>query len=128
MVDETPTIEASSRSSAQAMKDLEEVDEIVHEFTRTRFPRLAAREERLPPTIPQSHSWTEESSNRMNDVLFAVMNDHSAKMSGTGPLNEEDIPRLREEWKKSCHDIMQGAPEKLPEFYTPPPLPGGILQ
>jgi hypothetical protein len=28
MVDETPTIEASSRSSAQAMIDLEKVDEI----------------------------------------------------------------------------------------------------
>jgi hypothetical protein len=38
MVDGTPTIEASSRSSAQAMIDLEEVDEIVHEFTRTQFP------------------------------------------------------------------------------------------
>jgi len=48
----------------------------------------------------------------MNDILFAVMNDHSVKMSSTGPLNEEDILRLREEWKKSCHDIMQGAPEK----------------
>jgi hypothetical protein len=68
------------------------VDEIVHKFTRTQFPRLAAREERLPPTIPQSHSWTEESLNRMNDVLFAVMNDHSAKMSNTGPLTDEDIP------------------------------------
>ena len=94
MVDETPTMEASSRSSAQAMIALEEVDEIVHEFTRTQFPRLAAREERLPPTIPRSHSWTEKSLNRMNDVLFAVMNDHSAKMSDTGPLTEEDIPRL----------------------------------
>ena len=114
MVDETPTIDASSRSSAQAMLDLEEVDEIVHEFTRTRFPRLASREERLPPTVSRSQSWTEESSNRMNDVLFAVMNDHSAKMSDTGPLTEDDIPRLREEWKKSCHDIMQGAPEQLP--------------
>jgi hypothetical protein len=35
MVDEMPTIEASSRSSAQAMIDPEEVDEIVHKFTRT---------------------------------------------------------------------------------------------
>jgi hypothetical protein len=49
----------------------------------------------------------------MNDVLFAVMNDHSAKMSDTGPLTGEDIPRLREEWKKLCHNIMQGAPEQL---------------
>jgi hypothetical protein len=64
MVDEMPTIDASSRSSAQAMLDLEEVDEIVHEFTRTQFPRLASREEHLPPTISRSHSWTEESLNR----------------------------------------------------------------
>jgi hypothetical protein len=49
----------------------------------------------------------------MNDILFAVMNDHSAKMSSTGLLTEEDIPRLQEEWKKLCHDIMQGAPEQL---------------
>jgi hypothetical protein len=50
----------------------------------------------------------------MNDVLFAVMNDHSVNMSGTTLLTEEDIPQLQEEWKKSCHSIMQGMPEQLP--------------
>jgi hypothetical protein len=52
MLDETPTVEASSRSSAQAMIDLEEVDEMVHKFTRTQFPQLAACEECLLPMIP----------------------------------------------------------------------------
>jgi hypothetical protein len=49
----------------------------------------------------------------MNDILFAVMSDHSEKMSSKGPLTKEDIPCLQEEWKKSCHDIMQGTPEQL---------------
>ena len=53
-------------------------------------------------------------SNRMNKVLMAVMDDHSAKVSQMGSLTQEDIPCLREEWMKSCKDIMQGAPNKLP--------------
>jgi hypothetical protein len=73
MVDEVPTIEASSRSSAQAKIDLKEVDEIVHEFTRTQFPQLAARKEHLPSMIPQSHSWTEESSNSVRATLCSKL-------------------------------------------------------
>ena len=45
---------------------------------------------------------------------MAVMDDHSAKVNQMGSLTQEDIPRLREEWMKSCKDIMQGAPNKLP--------------
>jgi hypothetical protein len=33
-----------------------------------------------------------------------------------GPLSKEDFPRLREEWKKTCEDIMGGVPERLPPF------------
>jgi hypothetical protein len=53
-------------------------------------------------------------TDKMNEVLMAVINDHSSKASKMGPLTEEDIPRSREEWMKSCEDIMKGAPEKLP--------------
>ena len=53
-------------------------------------------------------------SNRMNKVLMAVMDDHSAKVNQMGSLTQEDIPRLRKEWMKSCKDIMQGALNKLP--------------
>jgi hypothetical protein len=70
--------------------------------------------EHSPPTVPQDRSWTEESVNRMNNVLFTVMNEHSAMTSQIGMLTEEDISRLREGWRKLCHDIMQGALEHFP--------------
>ena len=50
---------------------------------------------------------------RMNEVLMAVMVDHEMKVGQMGSLTEEDIPCLREEWMKSCQDIMGGAPERL---------------
>ena len=50
----------------------------------------------------------------MNKVLKAVMDNHSVKVSQMGSLTQEDIPCLREEWMKSCKDIMQGALNKLP--------------
>jgi len=31
-----------------------------------------------------------------------------------GPLTEQDIPQLHEDWKKSCKDIMSGALDRLP--------------
>ncbi|KAF8239476.1 hypothetical protein L208DRAFT_1237013 [Tricholoma matsutake] len=31
-----------------------------------------------------------------------------------GPLSKKDLPRLREEWKQSCQDILNGVPDKLP--------------
>lgn len=43
---------------------------------------------------------------RMNEVLMAVMDDHLSKVSKMGSLTEQDIPRLHEEWMKSCKDIM----------------------
>ncbi|KAF8220212.1 hypothetical protein L208DRAFT_1335129 [Tricholoma matsutake] len=32
----------------------------------------------------------------------------------TGPLSKKDLPCLREEWKQSCQDILNGVPDKLP--------------
>ncbi|KAF8219179.1 hypothetical protein L208DRAFT_1342491, partial [Tricholoma matsutake] len=31
-----------------------------------------------------------------------------------GPLSKKDLPRLREEWKQSCQDILSGVPDKIP--------------
>ena len=52
--------------------------------------------------------------NRMNSILMAVMEDQPRKMNQHGSLTEKDIPRLCEEWMRSCEDIMKGAPERLP--------------
>jgi hypothetical protein len=49
----------------------------------------------------------------MNEVLMAVIDDHSAHVNGKGPLMKEDIPRLHKEWMKSCEHIMRGVPEQL---------------
>jgi len=55
-----------------------------------------------------------EENNRMNKVLMAVMSDHKDRVNQMGPLTEKDIPRLRKDWKRSCKDIMNGAPDRLP--------------
>jgi len=44
---------------------------------------------------------------------MAIISDHKDRVNQMGPLMEKDIPRLRKNWKKSCKDIMNGAPERL---------------
>ncbi|KAF8222629.1 hypothetical protein L208DRAFT_1053436, partial [Tricholoma matsutake] len=36
------------------------------------------------------------------------------KAKSKGPLSKKDLPRLHEEWKQSCQDILNGVPDKLP--------------
>ncbi|KAF8226260.1 hypothetical protein L208DRAFT_1226040, partial [Tricholoma matsutake] len=36
------------------------------------------------------------------------------KAKSKGPLSKKDLPCLREEWKQSCQDILNGVPDKLP--------------
>jgi len=55
-----------------------------------------------------------EENNRMNKVLMAIMSDHKDRVNQMGLLTEKDIPRLCEDWKRSCKDIMNGAPDRLP--------------
>jgi hypothetical protein len=50
----------------------------------------------------------------LNDVLFAICEDLASKAKAEGRLTKEDLPRLREEWKQSCQDILNGVPDKLP--------------
>jgi len=54
-----------------------------------------------------------EENYRMNKVLMAIMSDHKDRVNQMGPLTEKDIPQLREDWKRSCKDIMNGAPDRL---------------
>ncbi|KAF8218887.1 hypothetical protein L208DRAFT_1185467, partial [Tricholoma matsutake] len=50
----------------------------------------------------------------LNNVLFAICEDLADKAKSRGPLSKKDLPRLREEWKQSCQDILNGVPDKLP--------------
>jgi hypothetical protein len=110
MVDEANAFDTSTKEPGRLMEELKEVDEIVYEFLR-RISRKEGEKE-SEPRVYQPREKVD--NNRMNSVLMAVMEDHSRKMSQKGSLTEEDIPRLREEWMKSCEDIMKGAPERLP--------------
>jgi len=44
---------------------------------------------------------------------MAVMSDHKDRVNQMGSLTEKDIPRLCKNWKRSCKDIMNGAPDRL---------------
>jgi len=44
---------------------------------------------------------------------MAVMSYHKDRVNQMGPLTEKDIPQLCEDWKRSCKDIMNGAPDRL---------------
>jgi len=44
---------------------------------------------------------------------MAIMSDHKDRVNQMGPLMEKDIPCLCEDWKRSCKDIMNGAPDRL---------------
>ena len=111
MVKRAPTLNNSFRALKQVREELEELDEIVQEFTRGRDPRAQEVETgRTGPYRPRKQT----DMDRMNKVLLAVMDDHLSRVSKMGSLMEKDIPRLREEWMKSCKDIMSSAPERLP--------------
>jgi hypothetical protein len=88
-------------------------EEIIREFTRDRYPdglRFEANDvdALVPVVLPQ------EQMDDLNDVLFAMCEDLAGKARANGPLTKQDIPRLREEWKNSCQDILGRVPDKLP--------------
>jgi hypothetical protein len=110
IVNNALTADNGTKSAFQARKELEEVDEFIQEFSRAKWPQSFMSDEAEQKFRPQR----KVDSNWINEVLMAVMEDHAAKVSVIGTLTEEDVPRLHEEWKKSCKDIMQGAPDHLP--------------
>jgi hypothetical protein len=56
----------------------------------------------------------------LNDVLFAICEDlagFAGKAKAESCLSKEDLPHLREEWKQSCQDILNGVPDKVPPLW-----------
>jgi hypothetical protein len=111
MVDEAPDIINSGQDPTQVRRELEELDKIVQEFSRASYPKKYARTDRSQTAYQPRRKLDID---KMNEVLMAVIDDHSAHVDELGPLTEKDIPHLRKEWMKSCEDIKGGAPEQLP--------------
>jgi hypothetical protein len=110
MIDDAPDIIKSGQDLRQIRKELEELDEIVQEFSRVSYPTKYVRNNR-PHTTYQPRQKVD--ADKMKKVLMVVIHNHSACIKGKGPLTKEDIPHLCKEWMKSCEDIMRGALEQL---------------
>ena len=106
-----PAIGHSGKHANAIRRDLRFADEFVQEFTRARYPRddEGPGSETEGPPLEQ-----ENRKNDLSELLFAVVEHHTARVKEMGSLSEKDIPRLREQWKTSCRDIMQGVPECVP--------------
>jgi len=85
------------------------VDEIVQEFMEGK--NLHGNENECGSSNQEVNNL--EENNRMNEVLMAIMSNHKDRVNQMGPLTEKDIPQLHEDWKRSCKDIMNGAPDRL---------------
>ena len=73
--------------------DKEEMDEIVHEFTRERYPEgpNCGGSEGLALS---SKDFIPEQRSDMNEMLFAICEELATQAKAEGPLMKEDIPRL----------------------------------
>jgi hypothetical protein len=90
---------------------LEELDEIVQEFSRReRTQKYVLGKQYKRNFQPRGVNM----SSRTNEVLVAAMRETINKTNQKGSLTREDIPRLCEEWMMSNEDIMNRAPEWLP--------------
>src|ERR1700676_401930 len=99
--------------SEDDLENKDDLEEIVHEFTRDRFPD-GPHFERETFEAPDPAMLPPDQVDDLNDVLFAICEDLAGKAKAEGRLSKEDLPRLREEWKQSCQDILNGVPDKLP--------------
>ena len=111
MVEKATNLDRNGKDLKQLRQELHELDEIVQDFSRQQ-DRWKEMRSKIPTMRYMPRHKID--NDRMNKVLMAIMDDHSAKVNQMGSLTQEDIPHLREEWMKSCKDIMQGAPNKLP--------------
>ena len=68
-------------------------DEIVHEFTRDRYPKgpNCGGSEGLASS---PEDFTPEQKSDMNKMLFAICKELATQAKADGPLKKEDIPRL----------------------------------
>ncbi|KAF8218679.1 hypothetical protein L208DRAFT_1208591, partial [Tricholoma matsutake] len=48
------------------------------------------------------------------DTIIEGPNTFKQPPSVRRPLSKKDLPRLHEEWKQSCQDVLNGVPDKLP--------------
>jgi len=110
IVEKASTFQNSSKGLKQIKEELQEVDEIVQEFMEGK--NLHRNENECESSNREVNNL--EENNRMNEVLMAIMSNHKDRVNQMGPLMEKDIPQLCENWKKSCKDITNGAPERLP--------------
>lgn len=89
---------------------LEDIDEIVEEFTRKRYPNEREREKLKKKIIPGADNMEfAQEFNRMTEE-FAKIEQHE------GELTEDDIPRLKEQWNIMLHDRWGGSKLTLPPF------------
>ena len=108
IVEKASTFQNSSKSFKQIKEELQEVNEIIQEFMEGKNLHENENEH-------GSSNWEVnnlEENNRMK-VLMAIMSDHKDRVNQMGSLMEKDIPRLCEDWKRSCKDIMNGALDRL---------------
>jgi hypothetical protein len=103
-----------AKARTSAIRDLEEINKIVQEFTNTRFPDRAVHEALKDKNSVLPDVEPPPGRGDINETLEAVMKDHLARIGDVGKLMEADIPRLREQWVQLCQDIMNGVPEELP--------------
>ncbi len=100
IVNEALTLDVSNPKDRQQIL---EVNELVQEFTRERFPELQSKE--TEDSIPKIS---------IEDAIRATSELYQDKTKDITSPSVADIPRLRVRWMESCRDIMGGIPEELP--------------
>jgi hypothetical protein len=81
-------------NAAATLEDLHEIDEIVQEFTRVRYPRRSYAECAAPRQEAALPEPTPAKKLDINEVLRAVTEAHVQDMKKMGTLTEQDIPEL----------------------------------
>jgi hypothetical protein len=77
-------------------KKEDDLEEIIQEFTRDRYPDGPRFEQPgfdpLPSVLPP------EQMDDLNDILFTMCEEQAGYAKAKGPLTKKDLPRLRQEW------------------------------
>ncbi|SJL18179.1 uncharacterized protein ARMOST_21756 [Armillaria ostoyae] len=100
IVNETLTLDASNPKDRQQIL---EVNELVQEFTRERFPESQSKE--TEDSIPKIS---------IEDAIRATSELYKDKTKDITSPSVADTPRLCARWMESCRDIMGGILEELP--------------
>jgi hypothetical protein len=92
----------------------DDLEEIVQEFTRDRYPDGPRFKQPgfnpLPSVLPP------EQMDDLNDILFTMCKEKAGYAKAKGPLTKKDLPHLRQEWVDKFSDMLGGVPETLPPF------------